>query len=148
MPNAFACRGAFKQNSLKEAEDIYLSLKEIVEDCPNPNFVIGIEKLRLWMGLARISHLKHSWSDALTKWEKALRASEDCNWRAGFNEMVVRYSISHVMSMLGEWENFESHIKKADELYRREGRQFWLTGLGTFWLEFVWRSLCHEPGIL
>jgi len=68
-----------QQGSLKEAENIYLRLKEVVKDCPNPNFVIGIEKLRLWMGLARISHLQHSWSDALTKWEKALRAAEDCN---------------------------------------------------------------------
>jgi len=136
------------QASLKEAEDIYLRLKEVIEDCPDPNFTIGIDKLRLWMGLARISHLKHSWSDALTRWKKALRASEDCNWRAGFNEMVVHYSISHVKSVLGEQENSESHIKKADELYRREGRQYWLTGLGTYWLDFVWRSLDHNPEIL
>ena len=137
-----------QQESLKEAEDIYLRLKEVIEDCPNPNFVVGIQKLRLWMGLARVSHLKRSWSDALTKWEKALRASEDCNWKAGFNEMVVRYSISHVKSILGERENSESHIKRADELYRREGRQFWLTGLGTYWLDFVWRSLGHKHEIL
>lgn len=63
-----------QQQSLKEAEAIYLRLKEVIEDCPNPNFTIGIEKLRLWMGLARISHLKQSWSDALIKWEKALKA--------------------------------------------------------------------------
>ncbi len=36
-----------QQGSLKEAENIYLRLKEVVEDCPNPNFAIGIEKLRL-----------------------------------------------------------------------------------------------------
>lgn len=137
-----------QQGSLKEAEDIYLRLKEVVEDFPNPNFTIGIEKLRLWMGLARISHLKHSWSDALIKWEKALGAAEDCNWRAGFIEMVVRYSISDVKSKLGERENSESHSKKADELYRHEGRQFWLTGLGTYWLDFVWRSLGHKPETL
>ncbi len=125
------------QGSRKEAEDIYLGLKEVIEDFPNSSFVTGIEKLRLWMGLARVSHLNHSYSEALTNWTKALRASEDCNWKAGFNEMIVYYSISHVMLMLGEWENSESFIKKADEIYRREGRQFWLTGLGTCWLDFV-----------
>jgi len=137
-----------QQGSLKEAEDIYLRLKEVVEDCPNPNLAIGIDKLRLWMGLARISHLTHSWSDALIKWEKALRASEDCKWRAGFTEMVVRYSISHVEYVLGKRKDSESHMKEADELYRREGRQFWLTGLGTYWLDFVWCSLGHKPEII
>lgn len=137
-----------QQRLLKEAEDVFLRLKEVIENFPNPNFTTGIENWRLWVGLAMISHLKESWSDALTRWETALKASEDCMWSAGFNEMVIRYSISHVKSVLGERENFESNLEKADELFRREGRQYWLTGLGTYWLDFVWCSLDHRPEIL
>lgn len=29
----------------------------------------------------------------------------------------------------------------------REGRQFWLTGFGTTWLDHVWKWLDHSPGL-
>ncbi len=134
------------QGRLQEAASIYLGLA-MVEDCPNPTIVTGIEKVRLWMGLARVSHLKRSWREALENWSNALRASEDCKWKAGFNEMVVDYSIGHVYLELGQRKQSDLYVEKADKLYAHEGRQYWLTGLGTRWLDFIWQSLDHSPKV-
>ncbi|KAL9126212.1 MAG: hypothetical protein Q9217_004704 [Psora testacea] len=135
-----------EQGMLEEAEKIYLKLKQIIENCSSDfNIVLGIQNLRLWTGLARVSHCARRWSEAVTDWEKALSVSEDCNWKAGFIEMVICYSISHAKSELGELKDVKANIAKADDICRRKGRQFWLTGLGTHWLDFVWASLGHKP---
>ena len=127
------------QRHLDEADNMFCEL--VVQNCPNPS----IEKVRLCIGLARISHLRGLWPKALENWQKVLRASENCNWEAGFLEMVVWYSISHVHFALCEPEISGSYRMKADEFYAREGRQYWFTGLGTHWLDYIWNKLGHRP---
>lgn len=132
------------QGNLPEAEKTYLSVK-VAKDCADLTIVTAIEKLRLWMGLARISHLRGLWSQALANWEKALRASDDCDWKACFNQVVIWYSISHVKLVLGERETSMRYIQEADEMYGRVGCKYWLTGLATHWLEYIWGLLGHVP---
>ncbi|MCJ1478982.1 hypothetical protein MMC13_007666 [Lambiella insularis] len=124
--------------SLINAKSTYCGLKELYKDLPNSS---GIERLRLSVGLARISHVRFSGNEALTNWQQALMASESCGWKEGFIEMVICYSMSYVQAELGKSEKSHALMKKADELAKREDHQYWLTGLGTYWLDFVRRSI-------
>ncbi len=87
------------QSLPKDAEDLYLKIGSVVQDC-DYNTPTRIAHLRMCVGLARASHMQGFWPGALNLWGTALIASEACDWRAGFIEMVIRYSMSHVKSVL------------------------------------------------
>ena len=134
-----------EQKLLKEAEDIYSTLKELFRNTPNTDTTTQMCDMRIRVGLARISHLKNYWSDALGYWEEALQAS--MKWEEGFIRMIIYYSIGDVKSELGISDS-RSFLRKADKLLEREGRQFWWTALGTSWLNFIWRRLGRDTNFL
>lgn len=130
-----------QQGLILEAQNQYSSFKTEKGDNSSQTLVARMSKLRFWVGLARISHLNHLWSDALCYWEQALVAATECEWEEGFIEMVIHYSTSHVKFELRKLTEAMDHAKKADELYSRKGRQYLFIGLGTYWLDFILSAL-------
>ncbi|KAL8781521.1 MAG: hypothetical protein Q9213_005970 [Squamulea squamosa] len=113
---------------LREAEEHFRALEELFESC-DVNLATGIGRLRLWLGLARISHRQGLWVDATNRWKSALKAAEDCGWAAGFAAMVIHNSLGHI-----HWVQFRAHLKQASDIFPRERREFWFTGLAG-WLD-------------
>ena len=129
-------------NRLDDSSMEYRGLKEAYQGY-DPNIVTGMGKLRLNIGLARISHLKEEWRNALILWHIALCISVKYGWQEGFIEMVIRYSLAHVMLMLGDQEESRRNQREAEVLYEREARRYWITCLGTQWLDYVRHALGH-----
>ena len=129
---------------LTEAESIYQGLQTTMETC-DLNSVTAVGKVRLYMGLAMISHYRSVLPDALKHWNTALKVAHDNGCKADFIDMVVYYSVSLVKFLLSERHESNDYRRKADEIYLREGIQHWMIGIGTHWLPYVWRLLNHNP---
>ncbi|KAL8764943.1 MAG: hypothetical protein Q9209_007807 [Squamulea sp. 1 TL-2023] len=114
----------------REAEEHFRALEELFEG-RDINLTTGIGRLRLWLGLARISHRQGLWVDATNRWKNALKAAEDRGWGAGFAAMVIHNSLGHI-----HWVQFRAHLKQASDIFPRETREFWFTGLAG-WLDIL-----------
>ena len=133
-----------KKNSFGAASDIYLKIKEAIEQ-DERTAVRGIASLRIHVGLARISHCQKQWPNALGLWKAALVASRQLGPREDSIDMVIRYSLSHVNFMLGRKQEYVDDLREAGRIFQREGRQHFITGLGSGWLEYIWQELKLKP---
>ncbi|MCJ1395924.1 hypothetical protein MMC18_008810 [Xylographa bjoerkii] len=138
---AFA-EALLQQNRLEEAQSIYTEVRNDLGRISDTDMVTKMSKLRMWIGFARISHVKSNWSDALKLGKEALKAATECGWQEGFVEMIIHYSIGYAKRQLTIYAEYD--IQKADQLLQRVGRQYWWTNLGTSWLDYVLEGLQRD----
>ena len=130
----------------KEAESLLLDLRDAVTTSGESEYSANVKIFHVWVSLARVFHLQARWGEALSHWLCALTASEGAGLGGGLNAGIVRYSIAHVLLMMGS--NLES--KKMVELARAniasEPRVFWIPCFNSQWHEFIVRKMNAEFG--
>lgn len=126
-----------RQNYLDEAEQCLQDLRPAYDACKDKEMLTRLGIFRMWMGLARISHLRSQWDDALARWHEALHVLETATWEQPFTIGVVRYSVAYVLYRLGRFRESSKLLDEAKSDLAREGRKFWIVGLGSYWFDYV-----------
>ena len=123
----------------KEAEGTLQILKKTSEAIISPDIITLGVIFRTWTGLARISHQKGDWTEALSRWREALKAGKRCKWdNQEFPMNIVRFSIAHLLFEMHNEEEARTYLQDAKASFD-EGRgiKCWTVGLGTYWCKYV-----------
>lgn len=92
---SFIRRGMFRK-----AEECLFKLVPSFEAISKPDMIQNTGHFGVWAGLARISHLRCDWPEALSRWYSALGIVERTGWTRGFNHGVIQYSIAQVLTRM------------------------------------------------
>jgi tetratricopeptide (TPR) repeat protein len=128
-----------RQGELDKAEKLLFELQAVIELDKDPDMISKTAMFRVWSGLARISHTQGRWCDALSRWQRALEAGEQCGWAEGKHPLnVVHYSLADVYDELDRAEDAKKLIEQTEaSLEEKGGKKFWMVGFATYWLEYV-----------
>lgn len=129
---------AFMRQGLHDdAKALYLKVKAGHKVSPD---LTRVGKLRLSLGLARISHMRFQWDDALNYWTEALAIVSKFTLRNGHTSAVILYSMSHVLTKLGDFEwsqRYWGEMERIEGVAGPGGCQFWIAGLRSYWYDYV-----------
>jgi len=123
-----------RQSSTKEAEEVL----EQIQECSQRGYhLTSFQKLRLQVSMARIAHLRRNWSTALRYWTGSLQLIEEYPFGVGHTTRVIHYSISTVLSELGELELSSKSLAESEKMLRSGGCVHWIAGLTSYWDKHV-----------
>lgn len=125
-----------RECSLGEGERILLKIQSRSR-CGSP--LSKYQELRLYLGLARIAHLRREWPVALQYWTESLKRLEIFAFAFGFGHTtrVIHYSISVVLFELGDRELSAKSFAESEKMAKRGGCKYWVTGISSYWFEYV-----------
>lgn len=128
----FIRRGMFAR-----AEECLSKLIPAFEAIAEPNILQSTAHFRVWIGLARVSHLQGHFDTALARWNRALGVVEASGWTTGFSHGIILYSIAQVLYRIGKIEESHSTFENAQKSLATEKRKYWIVGLGSYWYEYI-----------
>jgi len=133
---------SMRQAQYYEAEVLYSEI-QACHKCASDLTRVG--KLRLCIGLARISHMRAQWADAHRYWTEALAlVNKHYPLHNGHTSAVILYSMHHVLLERGEFEWSQRSLedmKKMESAAEPGGCQFWIAGLRSYWFDYVRTAL-------
>lgn len=122
-----------RQSLHDNAEALYL---EIQAHQLTESDLTRLGKLRLYVGLARISHLRSKWADAHRYWTEALAlVNKHYPLHNGHTSAVILYSMHHVLSEMGDFEwsqRYLDEMKTMESVAKSGGCQYWIAGLRSY----------------
>ncbi|KAK5637608.1 hypothetical protein RRF57_013323 [Xylaria bambusicola] len=118
------------------ARGVLNHLSEYFAKADNLQKVGKINRFKVVVGWSIIEHLTGDPRRALESWDNAQAASREC-WPEGFTDMVILYSKCELMYTLGDRGTASRCRQLALRLYRATGRKYYLTGLGSIWMDYV-----------
>ncbi|KAJ5938433.1 hypothetical protein N7466_001567 [Penicillium verhagenii] len=132
-----------QRNMYSEAESLLLDVHRAVLSSGTPDYKAQVNIFRIWVSLARISHKKSHWEDALSRWRDALSVLDHLKMNKGFNAGIVRCSIAHVLMMTGNKSECADILQEARTNMASESRIFWIPLFNSQWHDFIVDSLKH-----
>ncbi|KAJ5842212.1 hypothetical protein N7534_012042 [Penicillium rubens] len=99
----------------------------------------------IWVSLARISHRKSEWVEAISCWRHALRVLDRIKLNAGFNAGLVRCSIAHALMMTGEVGS-KDLLQEGRANIASEPRVFWIPLFNSQWHDLIF-DLLKKAGV-
>jgi hypothetical protein len=131
--------------SFSKAKEICEELKLSQEAVKHPDMNALMLYLRILTILARIAHLEGRLNDALTYWESCLeqlKKLENFGWdKDGFTQMICSFSIADIKQKMGDLVESRGLRVRAEAILEKKGRQHWVAGLGTIWLDAIRTSI-------
>jgi len=134
-----------QRNMFVDAESLLLDLKHVTSTSGGPDYSIHTNEFRIWVCLARIAHKQGHWNDALSRWTNALKAAERIELGGGFNAGIVRYSMAHVLQMIGNKTESGALLHQAKENIASESWMFWIPAFNSKWYDFIVRESTWNP---
>ena len=133
-----------RQAQYNNAEALYLEIQA------NQTIMSGLTRvgrLRLYIGLARTSHIKSEWADAYRYWNGALKLlNEHYPVHNGHTSAMILYSMHHLLLQKGDLELSQKSLdemKQMESLAKPEGCQFWIAGLSSYWFDYIRSELSN-----
>lgn len=123
------------KGSYCEAHDIYRELNSMSAPATN------VTSFHYLAGLAMSSHLDNRLEEAYRYWDEVQKKLLEWRWLAGFSEMVFTYAISDLNFKDGRFEAGEELLRKGNHLFLKIDREYWVTWLGTKFLDFLKASI-------
>ncbi|PYH46386.1 LipA and NB-ARC domain protein [Aspergillus saccharolyticus JOP 1030-1] len=133
-----------RRGLLVRAEQCLTELLSVVERITDPDVSQSTQHFRVWVGLARISHLQGQLETALARWQRASELLRNSGWDQGFNHGVVLYSIAQILSRIGRYDECQQVIKQAQKNIADEKGRYWIVGLGSYWYDYIVTVLGSE----
>jgi tetratricopeptide (TPR) repeat protein len=128
-----------------EAQEVYEPLLETYETLPQATYLMRMAHVRVYLGLARISHIQGRWQHAISLWQKVRNMAVEFCDRGGFTEMVAVLSLSDAYLKTGQY-GCEDLYRQGEDMYKRNGIQHWYAGIGSKWVPIVRTELQREIG--
>lgn len=133
---------SMRQAQYDEANVLYSEIQACHKSASD---LTRVGKLRLCIGLARISHMKARWADAHGYWTEALTlVNKHYPLHNGHTSAVILYSMHHVLLKRGELEFGQRSLEgmeKMESAAEPGGCQFWIAGLRSYWFGYVRSAL-------
>ncbi|KAF7185673.1 hypothetical protein HII31_13014 [Pseudocercospora fuligena] len=126
-----------RQGSYEAAQFAFLAILETLQKTPISDMLSQSKNFRALAALARISHLKQDWSDAMARWSVALEFLRKYKWRNTFFEGVVLLSLAQALHHLGEADQALQSISQANICLKTKKPKLFILALATYWYEFV-----------
>ncbi|KAH0556873.1 hypothetical protein GP486_005337, partial [Trichoglossum hirsutum] len=136
-----------KRGMYAEAEERLLNLKRVYETIPNQDIFAKGGIFRMWATLARISHLRSRWDEALSFWTQSLRTLEIVGRGEGPNSGIVRYCISYTHFKLGNLRESSETLEEAKKILDGTKRIFWVVGFNSYWRDFIIQSVNESMSV-
>lgn len=125
------------QHRYTEAESLLHALQRAFSCSGAPDYTTQVNSFRVWISLARISHLQLHWEEALPRWKNALVVLEQIGLGGGFNAGIVRCSMAHILMMTGREVEGTEILQVAKGNIASESRVFWIAMFNSQWCDFI-----------
>lgn len=118
---------------LKDAFDSDGQLDNLAQECV----------FRILMMLARKSHMQFAWSEALSRWRKALSVLESIGYGHGAHAVIVRKSIGHALWMdgTGDENQVQRILYQAASDWGGINRIYWEPRFDSAWHDHIEKAL-------
>lgn len=123
-----------RESRLGEADDIFQHLQAQTSNDPRRT---KMQSIRLFIGLARVAHLREECLTALGHWTEALKIMSSFSLDGGPITRVMHYSVSDVLSKLGWSELSERSFFEAEKPHDPLACVHYYAGVNTYWFEHV-----------
>jgi hypothetical protein len=131
--------------SFSEAEEICEELKMSQDSIKQPDKNALMFNVRIFTILARAAHLEGRLNEALFFWQSCVyevNKLENAGWtKDGFTQMICSFSIADIKQKMGNLVESRRLRAKAEAILEAKGREHWITGLGTVWLNAIRTSI-------
>lgn len=128
-----------------EAASLLTDLQRELSSSGFPDYKAHVNSFHIWVSLARISHRKSEWVEAISCWRHALRVLDRIKLNAGFNAGLVRCSIAHALMMTGEVGS-KDLLQEGRANIASEPRVFWIPLFNSQWHDLIF-NLLKEAGV-
>ena len=126
------------------AEELLQNLEGIFIARVEPDLITQTGLFRVHFCFARMSHVQKRWRDAYRYWQKALNVGLSAKWK-DYPVNIVWLSLADVCRELNDLdESYEFEKKGRDSLARSEMNYF-IAGIGTYWLEYINKKMAQRP---
>jgi hypothetical protein len=131
--------------SFSEAEEICKELKMSQDAIKQPDKNALMFNVRILTILARAAHLEGRLNEALFFWQSCVyevNKLENAGWtKDGFIQMICSFSIADIRQKMSNLVESRRLRAKAEAILEAKGREHWITGLGTVWLNAIRTSI-------
>lgn len=134
-----------QRNMYREAEPLLFDVHRAVTSSGTPSYKAQVNIFRIWVSLARISHMESHWEVTITRWKHALSVLDHLKLDRGFNAGIVRCSLAHALLMTGRWLECTETLEEARTNMASERRLFWIPMFNSQWHDFITDSLKCRP---
>jgi tetratricopeptide (TPR) repeat protein len=120
------------------AQERYGEAAEICADIETRTSLLKYERLRVYVILAKLSHIRSDFEVALSRWSEAMQALQDFSLVDGQVQTIISTSIADVLDAQGHnWLTRESPRKASlTELAKPQGVPHWIAGFRQ-WAEYL-----------
>lgn len=132
-----------QRNMFAQAEDLLLELQRAYLSSGEPDYNAQFNDFRIWIALARKSHRRSEWEQALSRWRRALSALECLKMDRGFNAGLVRCSIAHALFVTGREMESVHMLQEARENMASEVHVYWIPIFNSHWHEYITKTMQH-----
>lgn len=124
-----------------EAEGLLKDLQLATMSSGGPEYTADVNIFRISVSLARVSHKRCCWEEALVRWRHALSTLDRLKLSGGFNAGIVRCSIAHALFMKGQRLESANVLEEARKNLASEPRTFWIPLFNSEWHDFITDAL-------
>ncbi|KAF4448910.1 hypothetical protein F53441_7734 [Fusarium austroafricanum] len=120
------------------AQERYGEAEEICLDIESRASLLKYERLRLYVILAKLSHIRSDFEVALSRWSEAMQALQEFSLVDGQVQTIISASMADVLDAQGHnWLTRESPRKASlTELAKPEGVPHWIAGFRQ-WADYL-----------
>lgn len=132
-----------QRHMFEQAEELLFRLKDAFESDGQLDNLAQESMFRIWMMLARKSHMQFAWSEALSRWRKALSVLESIGYAHGAHAVIVRKSIGHALWMAGTLDKnqIQRILSPAASDWGDASRIYWEPRFDSAWHDHIEKAL-------
>lgn len=127
-----------RSGAYEKAEEILSSLAKLYGTIDDPDSLAKNGIFQVWASLARITHVRCCWDEALINWNKASSALQSLGRQDHSHFGLVQYAIAHALSKLGKiQESAEVSAKAKILLLGGDERRYLVVGFDSYWRDYL-----------
>ncbi|KAF4342540.1 hypothetical protein FBEOM_3516 [Fusarium beomiforme] len=127
------------------AQERYGETEEICLDIESRASLLKYERLRVYVILAKLSHIRSDYEVALSRWSEAMQSLQEFSLVDGQVQTIVSASMADVLDAQGHnWLTRESPRRASlNELAKPEGVPYWIAGFRQ-WADYLQSRGRHD----
>ena len=124
--------------SLDRSREVANTVRRILERSREHSWITRRFYMRAWTILARISHMREHWEEALSSWKESQKILNLMHESSGPNAAIVELSIAHALQKQGHIaKSLEIEASARDHLKSEKARRYHFTGFDSYWRDTV-----------
>lgn len=121
----------------EKAKEVLLNLARVYGTIHDPDALAKRGMFRVWVSLARITHMKCHWDQALLKGNKASDVLKTLEQQDSPHFGLVQGAIAHALFKLRKMRESLDVLAKARDLLNSDVRRYWIVGVDSYWRDYI-----------